>query len=47
MVLAQFMLTEYVQTGGGYQFKESFTWIESLGNILHTWSDGISGPWSS
>jgi len=44
MVLALFMLTEYVQTGGGYQFKESFTWIESLGISYILGVDGISVP---
>ena len=44
MVLALFMLTEYVQTAGGYQFKESFTWIESLGISYILGVDGISVP---
>jgi NADH-quinone oxidoreductase subunit M len=44
MVLSLYMLTQYVQTGGGYQFKESFTWIESLGISYILGVDGISVP---
>jgi len=44
LVLSLLMLTEYVQTAGGYQFKESFTWIESLGISYILGVDGISVP---
>jgi len=44
LALSLFMLTEYVQTAGGYQFEESFTWIESLGISYMLGVDGISVP---
>ncbi|HIH75969.1 MAG TPA: NADH-quinone oxidoreductase subunit M [Methanomassiliicoccales archaeon] len=44
MLLSLYMLTQYVQTGGGYQFRESFTWIESLGISYILGVDGISVP---
>ncbi|HNX47721.1 MAG TPA: NADH-quinone oxidoreductase subunit M [Methanomassiliicoccales archaeon] len=44
MLLSLFMLTQYVQTAGGYQFRESFTWIDSLGISYILGVDGISVP---
>ncbi len=44
LVLSLVMLIDYVQTGGGYQFKESFTWIDALGIQYILGVDGISVP---
>jgi len=44
LVLSLLMLTEYVQTAGGYQFEESFTWIDALGIQYSLGVDGISVP---
>jgi len=44
LVLSVLMLMEYVQTAGGYQFEESFTWIDTLGIQYMLGVDGISVP---
>ncbi|MCX6650497.1 MAG: NADH-quinone oxidoreductase subunit M [Methanomassiliicoccales archaeon] len=44
LALSLLMLTEYVQTAGGYQFHESFTWIDALGIQYIVGVDGISVP---
>lgn len=44
LVLSLLMLTEYTQTSGGYQFMESFSWIDTLGIQYIMGVDGISVP---
>jgi NADH-quinone oxidoreductase subunit M len=44
LALSLLMLTEYVQTAGGYQFREAFTWIDALGIQYILGVDGISVP---
>lgn len=44
LALSLLMLTEYVQTAGGYQFQETYSWIEALGIQYILGVDGLSVP---